>query len=126
MLKSVILKALRPELCTGRSFISTITKFECKNPQKEETTPIVLVCGEGLNKHSWIEYSHLLSERGYSGFIYEPDHFLNSLDDQADSLNTAITSCGLTPPLLISHSFSSFICQRKSSKLYMPSPVLTP
>lgn len=79
----------------------------------EQAVPIVLVAGEGLNSLSWKAYGDILALRGYSGLIFEPDYHSNSIDDVADEMNVTIKACGLTPPIIISHSFSSLMCQRK-------------
>ena len=77
----------------------------------EQPVPIVLVCGEGLNSASFEGYAVILSKLGFSGFIFEPPGQASSVDDVSKLLHADIQSSAFTPPILISHSFSTFICQ---------------
>ena len=102
-------KLLKSSPC--RTNTSYASYFQSDGTTYEQPTPVVLVCGEGLNRESFLEYSRHLATRGYCGMIFEPDCNLKSLEAVAQTLDAAIRVSEMTPPILISHSFSSLICQ---------------
>ena len=77
----------------------------------------------GIN-FSWTEYGKILSSRGYNGIIFESSFSSESVDDICDSLHLAIKSHNFTPPVLISHSFGSYISQSNSSSFFHSNTIL--
>lgn len=113
MLRWIGKKAVRS--LKGRPAIRSISRAT-KTPfnsliAAEQPVPIVFVCGEGLNSRSFAGYAEILSKRGFSGFIFEPPGQAVSVQEVSESLQAEIQASGMTPPILISHSFSSFVCQ---------------
>ena len=94
--------------CTvGTSALDNIHNYN------ESPTQVVLLAGEGFTEEVWDQYSKLLGSRGYSGFIFAPNQIsLNTIDEVANALNTAIQSYKMSSPVLIGHSFSTLIAQR--------------
>ena len=79
----------------------------------ESPTPILFVTAENLSSHVWDKQVQSLRYSGYNCVVFSPDTAINScVDDVANSLYATIEHHKLTPPIMISHSFSTLVCQR--------------
>ena len=95
----------------------------------EWPTPLVFVTAELLSPCIWKEQAQIFQRQGYNCLLHTSiPHECNCIDDVADQLNTTIEHHKLTPPVLISHSFSTLVCQRylesyPASALIMINPI---
>lgn len=80
--------------------------------QYERPTPVLLVCGEGLSRNIWMPYSQRLTERGFCGSILELDPAATTIKQLTLQMNAAIKESGYWPPVMITHSLSSFVAQK--------------
>ena len=79
----------------------------------ERPTPLVFITAEFLSSHVWNDQVQNFQRKGYNCLVFTPNsHECKCVDDAADQLHAAIRRHKLTPPLLISHSFSTLVCQR--------------
>ena len=109
---------LRGRTCrTFRRFIhrETVKAFSPKIREGiifEQTTPIVFLSGEGLSLNIWDGCADLLAARGYSGLKMQLPANMSNVDEMVDSINNEFVKNKITPPIMITHSFSTLIGQR--------------
>ena len=99
----------------GRLMSSSIT-FSAASPLPEgmfeRPTPLLFLCGEGLRTSCWEPYAKMLSQRGFCSTIIELDSSARNIKQINRAVVEAIKKCGYWPPILISHSLSTFIAQK--------------
>ena len=96
----------------GRAFSTGFRIFDaCGNCPIQKPVPLVFICGEFLHLDSWKTTTGLFSKRGYSGMTIQfPND--DSIDGCVSTIHDLISSARLTSPILITHSFSSYLGQR--------------
>ncbi len=80
----------------------------------ERPTPVLFISGEGLHSRVWGETAKYLCERGYSSSSIELPTLSPPYDvyKSVDFLQETIVANKFTPPILVTHSVSSFIAQK--------------
>lgn len=88
--------------------------FVPKNSIIERPTPVLFISGEGLHARVWEKTARYLCERGYSSSSIELPTLSPPYDvyKSVDFLQETIVANKFTPPILVTHSVSSFLAQK--------------
>ncbi len=104
--------------------------FVPQNNTIERPTPVLFICGEGLHVQVWDKTAKYLCAKGYSGGIMELPTLTPPYDiyKSVDYLQQTILEAKFTPPILVTHSVSTFIAQKflesySASALVMVDPI---
>jgi hypothetical protein len=94
------------------NFKSFVCPISLNSPYFERPTPLIFICGEGLSCKIWNDTAEYCSNRGFESIIVEIPSDITNIDSASDFLDNFIKFKKMTPPIVISHSLSSFISQK--------------